>query len=158
VKGIVCSTKGIHPYPFSPTDTNYYHDAFNVGNMAQGSATIKIFIYTCVVSAILTVSVKHPEFRLKLYEEMIFAFALIFLAFLFTYHYYNLISTAIDGFNTHDSGVIIGTLLELGFIVMSVSFCTIWYHTYYKHVYRLRYLRNPKVQITLDKEFRLINH
>jgi cobalamin synthase len=117
IKGIICTTKGINPY--------VYHDAFNVGNMAQASSTVCIFVYICVICAILAISVKHNKFRLKIYEDIIFAFVLVFLTFIFIYHYYSLVSNVVEGFTTGDSGMALGGILELGFIIFAVCFSII---------------------------------
>jgi hypothetical protein len=93
--------------------------------MAQAASTVAIFIYISVVCAILAVSVKHKQFRLKIYEEIIFCAALLFLVFLFVYHYYSLISTMIHGFVSSNTGEILGSILELTFVVTAISFCII---------------------------------
>jgi hypothetical protein len=50
----------------------------------------------------------------------------------------------------------LGGIIEISFVIAAILFTIIWYNTYYKSICRKRNLKNPKIQMALDKEFKIL--
>jgi uncharacterized membrane protein YqhA len=62
------------------------------------------------------------QLTLRTWEKTAFAITLLFMGFLFVYHYYEVIGHIASGIQNNDSSEIVGNVIELGFVILAASF------------------------------------
>ncbi len=128
--------------------------SLNLNSFSSISAGITIFIYAMVVLALINLAIKK-QMAMAIWEWIVFPIAMVFLAFVVVYHYYNLISTVAVAHPTRPK--IIAVVIELFFISAVVAIAITIYFTYYRKKYRARLKTNPEVQERLNYEFRVVD-
>ncbi|ATZ18737.1 hypothetical protein ESOMN_v1c03550 [Williamsoniiplasma somnilux] len=134
-----------------------YQDVFNVSSLTEASSVITIFIYGMVIAVALTLHFKKKN-RLKIWEIILYPIVLLILAFVFVWHYYELINKIATVDAEHFSSTLTGVIIEIAFIITSMSTCTIWYFTGFKKKMAKRLIENPELQNKIDNQFRLTNN
>ncbi|WP_338970414.1 APC family permease [Spiroplasma endosymbiont of Labia minor] len=133
---------------------------FNVSSLTEASSAVTIFVYIMVIGSMFVLGAKK-KVRVYLWEWLIFPSVLIFLAIIFVYHYVQLFINIVDSINAGlaDAGnveVLVGSVVELVFIIVAVVFGVIWYFAYYKNKIlkkRLSTEEGQKHQTLLDSDF-----
>ncbi|MDP4041278.1 APC family permease [Mycoplasma mycoides] len=134
---------------------------FNVAQLTEASSAIIISLYIISVLALIKTAILK-YIKLRIWEWISFSFALILLVVLFFYHYYALFDVIVKYANKNSNielEDLIGAIVELLFVIISLTFAIIWYFTYYnkKLKQRLSTTQGRKLQEQLDAEFVLIN-
>ncbi|QVK02214.1 APC family permease [Mycoplasma mycoides subsp. capri] len=134
---------------------------FNVAQLTEASSAIIISLYIISVLALIKTAILK-YIKLRIWEWISFSFALILLIVLFFYHYYALFDVIVKYANKNSNielEDLIGAIVELLFVIISLTFAIIWYFTYYnkKLKQRLSTMQGRKLQEQLDAEFVLIN-
>ncbi|CBW53970.1 Conserved hypothetical protein, predicted transmembrane protein, putative permease [Mycoplasma mycoides subsp. capri LC str. 95010] len=134
---------------------------FNVAQLTEASSAIIISLYIISVLALIKTAILK-YIKLRIWEWISFIFALILLVVLFFYHYYALFDVIVKYANKNSNielEDLIGAIVELLFVIISLTFAIIWYFTYYnkKLKQRLSTTQGRKLQEQLDAEFVLIN-
>ncbi|AGM24996.1 APC family permease [Spiroplasma chrysopicola] len=150
IKGISLSLKhGMFP---TINDILAYKQPFNISSLTEAASAIVIFIYAMVIAVTLKLGFQK-KIKIKIWEWIVFPVVLLVLGFVFGWHYYSLVNGVITSSQDDFQSKLTGAIIELVFIISSVSFATIWYFTYYRRKYLQRMQTNPALQAKLDSEF-----
>ncbi|MDR1234664.1 MAG: APC family permease [Mycoplasmataceae bacterium] len=126
--------------------------AFTVASLTAASSAITILVYIVVLLSALRMSQKR-QLTLRNWERIAFSITFLFMLFLFIYHYYEVSSNIADGIKNNNSSQLVGSVIELGFVLLAVAFFICWYYTYYSRKYQSRIALHPNLQKQLDAEF-----
>ncbi len=127
--------------------TTYKIPNYDIGSFTIVSSLFSIFIYISVILCNIKLWFEK-KIKLKLWEIISFSIALLFLSFLFIYHYYNLIYNDLIIHKRY-----INTIIELTFTITVFVIFNIIYFMYYKTKYNYRLKYNPSIQKNIDKDF-----
>lgn len=121
--------------------------AFDVASLTAASSTITLLVYIVALLSVIKMG-NQRKITLRFWERIMFPITLVFMSFLFVYHYYDLIYSIATA-DTSDP-TFVGSVVELVFVAVAISFFVIWYFVYYKRKVKTRI---ASVQAKLDAEF-----
>lgn len=158
--GLIIDT--IHPV----YDANGYlvlTSIINYGTLTAEAGIIMVIIYIFVLSIAIKLSIEK-KLKKNIFEIIIWFIASIFLVWQFEEWLRSLINGLISGSSMIANGGkdvtkgisdVTSNVLQLVYLIVSISFALIWYFAYYKPMQRKRMISNPQLQAKLDKEFRI---
>lgn len=135
----------------------------NYGTLTAEAGIIMVIIYIFVLSIAIKLSIEK-KLKKNIFEIIIWLIASIFLIWQFEEWLRSLINGLISGVKLIPKGGtdagkgisdVTSNILQLVYLVISITFALIWYFTYYKTKQSKRMLTNPTLQAELDKEFRV---
>ncbi|MDR2369492.1 MAG: APC family permease [Mycoplasmataceae bacterium] len=126
--------------------------AFTVASLTAASSAITILVYIIVLISTFKMQQKK-QLTLRVWEKIAFGITLVFMIFLFVYHYGEVATTISDGVKKHNTAKIVGSVIELAFVVIAVAFFVTWYYTYYSRKVKVRIATDPNIQKRMDSEF-----
>lgn len=135
----------------------------NYGTLTAEAGIIMVIIYIFVLSIAIKLSFEK-KLKKNIFEIMIWLIASLFLVWQFEEWLRSLINGLISGSKIIAIGgvdaskgisEVISNILQLVYLIASITFALVWYFTYYKSVHNKRMATNPALQAALDKEFRV---
>ena len=133
--------------------TTYQIPGYNLNMFTAASSAITLLVYGAVVLAAIKLGFEN-KMKMNWFERIFFPITFIFVAFMFVYHYYQVISgvAKAKNFTGATSGVI-----ELIFVFVSFFSGVLIYNLYYLPKYRNRLSKKPQLQALLNFEFTIID-
>lgn len=158
--GLIIDT--IHPV-YDDANNLVLSSIVNYGTLTAEAGIIMVIIYIFVLSIAIKLSIEK-KLKKNIFEIIIWFVASIFLVWQFEEWLRSLINGLISGSRMIANGgtdttkgisAVASNVLQLVYLIASISFALIWYFAYYKPMQRKRMVSDPKLQAKLDKEFRV---